>query len=53
MGYVFFNYENNFKKNKRTPVGKKFAFGWLFLPLKKEFEPLVSVLFAKRKENNF
>ena len=53
MGYVFFSCENNFKKNKRKPVGKKVCIGWLFLPLKKEFDPLVSVLICKWKRKQF
>ena len=48
MGYVFFTY-TKVLNIKRKPVGKKVCIGWLFLPLKKEFEPLLSVLICKGK----
>ena len=46
---VFYLYKR-ILNTKRKPVGKKrVCIGWLFLPLKKEFEPLLSVLICKGK----
>ena len=47
---VCFLLMKNNLKHKRKPVGKKrVCIGWLFLSLKKEFEPLLSALICKRK----
>src|ERR1043165_6895458 len=45
---VFYLYKR-ILNTKRKPVGKKVCICWLFLPLKKEFEPLLSVLICKGK----